>query len=597
MDEDLAARSASQGRIYRDLGFDELGLREGWKSIEADPADYSGHRLLADSYASLPRHEIARVNELLQSQLLQPLNMTPVQPQLGEANLFILDSAGPSDVSFNEFNPLFSRNGLSAQSSAVVGGNGIFGADAVLAGIEDNLSFSLGGYHFETDGFRDNNDLDQNLVDAFVQYRASPSTSLLAEARFSHRDQGDLKLYFDKDNFSSDLRQGEDTQSVRLGLRHDLSPQSTVLAQFSYQWVDLTTSLGTFFSQDAELDGLSAELQYGFRAERWHAVAGIRYRDSDTKATTVSNIPIPDPPLVISITDLSRSTADLVSAYAYAEVDVTDQLDLTLGGTTEDLSGALVDKRRLYPKVGLRWTPDDDTVVRAGAFRTLREFAFSRQDIALSLEPTQVAGFNQLFAETEGADAWRYGLGIDHRFDEHLMAGAVLSSADLDVPALEQQGPPDFEFVTVTRLAEDYDARAYLYWLPADSVAASIGYQFQRLKRDPPGIPDNLTNVRTHRVPLSVRILSPTGFAAALTATWLDQSGDFYDATYNEFKGDARICVVDAGISYRLPKRWGLIGLEIKNVFDNQKSFQDLDPENPRITPERLALLRMTLAL
>ena len=67
LDEDLAARSAALGRVYSELGFQDLALVEGWKSVNTDPADYSAHRFLADSYSALPRHEIARVSELLQS--------------------------------------------------------------------------------------------------------------------------------------------------------------------------------------------------------------------------------------------------------------------------------------------------------------------------------------------------------------------------------------------------------------------------------------------------------------------------------------------------------------------------------------------------
>ena len=88
LDADLAARSASLARIYTDLGFQQRALVEGWKSVNTDPADFSGHRFLADTYSALPRHEIARVSELLQSQLLQPLNITPIQPHLAESNLF-----------------------------------------------------------------------------------------------------------------------------------------------------------------------------------------------------------------------------------------------------------------------------------------------------------------------------------------------------------------------------------------------------------------------------------------------------------------------------------------------------------------------------
>jgi tetratricopeptide (TPR) repeat protein len=70
LDSDLAARSSSLARIYNNLGFQQLGLAEGYRSINTDPGNFSAHRFLADSYSTLPRHEIARTSELLQSQLL-----------------------------------------------------------------------------------------------------------------------------------------------------------------------------------------------------------------------------------------------------------------------------------------------------------------------------------------------------------------------------------------------------------------------------------------------------------------------------------------------------------------------------------------------
>ena len=50
LDSDLAARSAALGQIYNDLGFQQLGLVEGWKSVNTDPTNFSAHRLLADTY-------------------------------------------------------------------------------------------------------------------------------------------------------------------------------------------------------------------------------------------------------------------------------------------------------------------------------------------------------------------------------------------------------------------------------------------------------------------------------------------------------------------------------------------------------------------
>lgn len=60
--------------------------------------------------------------------------------------------------------------------------------------------------------------------------------------------------------------------------------------------------------------------------------------------------------------------------------------------------------------------------------------------------------------------------------------------------------------------------------------------------------------------------------------------------------GDDRFWVVDAAIGYRLPKRWGLITLEARNLFDARFKFQDRDPANPLIYPERLIFARITLA-
>ena len=79
--------------VYKDLGFQQLALVEGWKSLNTDPRNYSAHRFWP-TYAVLPRHEIARVSELLQSQLLQPINITPVPLQLAESDLIIPGGVG-----------------------------------------------------------------------------------------------------------------------------------------------------------------------------------------------------------------------------------------------------------------------------------------------------------------------------------------------------------------------------------------------------------------------------------------------------------------------------------------------------------------------
>src|SRR6185295_5854038 len=240
LDEDLAARSSSLGRIYRDLDFEPLALLEGWQSVDSDPSDYSGHRFLADVYSTLPRHEIARVDELFRSQLLQPINITPIQPQLAQASTFLMQNAGPTELAFNEFNPLFDRNRWAIQADGVVGSNGTRGEDIAVSGVHDKLSYSVGQFHFETDGFRQNNDFEQDVANVFVQYRATPKTTVLGEIRSSKIDKGDLELLFNPDDYSPTQRETEDVDSLHLGARHVTNDRLEWLGALTYLNARLT---------------------------------------------------------------------------------------------------------------------------------------------------------------------------------------------------------------------------------------------------------------------------------------------------------------------------------------------------------------------
>lgn len=60
--------------------------------------------------------------------------------------------------------------------------------------------------------------------------------------------------------------------------------------------------------------------------------------------------------------------------------------------------------------------------------------------------------------------------------------------------------------------------------------------------------------------------------------------------------GSDHFTVVDASISYRLPKRFGLISLDARNILDKSFMFQDTDPAYPRIQPGRLVLLKFSLS-
>ncbi len=591
LDQDLAARSSSLGRIYRDLGFEQLGLVEGWKSVNTDTSNFSAHRLLADSYASRPRHEIARVSELLQSQLLQPLNVTPIQPLLGETNLAILSAAGPAAPAFNEFNSLFMRNQFRLQADGVIGDNDTQGGQIVQSGIQNRFSYSVGAFAYETDGYRDNNDQDLGVYNAFLQMMIDPRTSIQAELRKTDFDRGDLELTF-MDDFSPDLRQTEEFESARLGFRHSFSPGNTLLASYLHRNGDLGADVVPgFFSLDGDITGDVGEVTQLFDFSR-HALtigAGRRVKDSET-TVTFGGFP------TVEDTD-----SELTNVYAYGYLDLSDTLQLTVGGSGDffDESFDALDKDQFNPKLGMMWDAAPKTTLRAAAFRTLQGPIVSRQTIDATLEPTHVAGFNQRFFGGEGDIADNYGVAVDHAFSGSIFGGAELVARNLDVPFVDlSSGSPE----VVRRDWEERWARAYLYWTYTSRFAFSAEYLLEDFERDIEGgfsDVEEFAELRTHRLPLSVRFFDPSGLSAGLTATYVDQDGDFVVSDESGFSltpGDDSFWVVDALLQYRLPKRRGLLTLDVANLFDEDFRFQDTDPSNPRIRPERTVSLKVSLS-
>ncbi len=592
LDQDLAARSAGLGRVYSDLGFQDRALVEGWSSVNTDPSNHSAHRFLADSYASLPRHEIARVSELLQSQLLQPLNMTPIQPRLAESNLFLISAGGPGSLSFNEFNPLFNRDGINLQASGLAGENGLWSGEGVVAGIYDKLSFSGGYNQFETDGWRTNAFQKDKIGNAFVQVEVSPQTSIQGEYRYRDREHGDLQQRFYQDAYLPGLTDAKKSNAFRLGGRHSFSPRSTLLVSLTYQDADAhvrTEDLelpDTFIDSVGPATAYGAEVQHLFRSRHFNLTSGVGYFKIDGEIRSQLSIFGEVLDLPVDLTNF-----DHVNVYTYANVNPTTTFTLTAGGSFDHLSGTLPGGggEQFNPKFGLTWNPHPSTTLRGSVLRTLKRTLITDQ----TLEPTQVAGFNQFYDDFNQTQAWRYGGALDQKLGGDAYAGVEFSKRDLTVPFI------DLDSVTQEAPSDESMARAYLFAAPHRFLSLRAQYIYERFKRD-----DLLTfgfrELETHRVPLGIGFFHPKGLSASVTATYWKQEGQFEDlnAFPPEFKADSStFWLVDAAINYRLPKRYGFITVGATNLFDKNFQYFEVDIDNPTIQPKRAIFARVTLAV
>jgi tetratricopeptide (TPR) repeat protein len=600
LDSDLAARSAGLARIYSDLGFEQLALVEGWKSVNADPSDYSGHRFLADTYASLPRHEIARVSELLQSQLLQPINITPVQPSLAESSLFILDGAGPADLSYNEFNPLFNRDRYSLQISGIAGENSTFGEEIVVAAVQGKASISAGQFHYETDGWRENNDQKQDIYNFFVQVELSPQTSVQTEFRAKDFDRGDLTLLFGKDNFIPTLRQNNEERTIRFGFRHGFSAGSVFLGSFIYKNTDISSHLtpdSPFLKalniETEDEEGYSAEMQHLLNSQYVKFASGIGYFDKNREDVATMDIVVPDgPPFPIQVTSVENLNTYHTNMYVYSYINYPENVTFTVGGSADFYDGQDKDTDQFNPKFGVTYKPFPATTLRAAAFRTLKRTLSTNQ----TLEPTQVAGFNQFYDDDDATEAWRYGIAIDQKFSESFYAGAEYSQRDLEFPSIVI----DPEATTRIKHFDSKErlGRAYLYWTPHKWIALSAEYQYEKIEIDKE-YTAYFEFVRTNSFPIMLTFSHPSGVSADLQTTYIDQEGKFKPQnlpTGVVVSGTDNFWITDASVSYRLPKRFGILKIGVKNLFDESFNYQDTDLVSPLFQPERMVFARFTLS-
>ena len=174
------------------------------------------------------------------------------------------------------------------------------------------------------------------------------------------------------------------------------------------------------------------------------------------------------------------------------------------------------------------------------------------------------------------------------------------SERDLDVPI----SGPTLDIIRT----EDRDERllrSYLYWAPSAYVALSAEYQYENSERDfIPGDVDltllTPAETKTHRVPLGLNAFHPNGLFLTLKATYYDHEVDFPNLAGGVDTSSDNFWIADVSVGYRLPKRYGIASLTVKNLFDEDFNFQDTDlagePRLPMIQPDRSIAARLTLS-
>lgn len=591
MDDDKAARTTSLAATYAELGFDRLSIGESVKALSENLGNDAAHRQLASAYANQPRHSIARTSEALQAQIRQPLTVSPIDPEISTDNLGLLRGNGPSRLGQNEFNQLFSGDQIRLQADGIAGSRGTFGDQVVVSGMSGKLAYAASQLHYQTDGFRDNNEAKKNAEDIFIQGQLTPHASLQLEVK-----RADFKLV--QTFFAFDpivvlpLTIKERSDLLRINGHYDAGTSDWIFSandEHRIRRIDNVPDGSPVTETRAHTRSLG--LQYLYRSERIQWIVGAEGLLEE------DHLPIEG----VDITERSQT------AYAYGLWrSAQGGLSVQFGAAVERLKignpffTEQTERHRLSPKLGIVWSPSADTTLRAAAFSAVKRPFIASQ----TLELTQIAGFNQfftgfdaLYGDTDGTISKRAGLGIDQRLGKERYVGAEISARRLDVPSLA--AGQDFRWKESGAHLYFYDANLGQWFasaMPGWTLATSLEYEVERLVRPQvdPG-PEGFVHITTQRLPIAVRAYRGDATVSAVI-TRIRQTGVLSAGNgLDSFPTSTNAWTADLSSEFHFPRRLGSISIGVRNVFNRRLDIFQSDPFTLRDAQGRFVYAKVRL--
>ena len=634
LDQDRAVRGANLASVYRDAGMTEYSVREATKAVNSDPANSSAHLFLAESYDELRdpkglnlRYETPWLNELLLANLLAPV---------GAGNL-------SQNISQQEYSKLFETDKFGVSSYTEYQSSGDFLERASQFGTLGNSSYALDFEYRTSPGQRLNNDFIDRYYSAKFKQQITEKDSVFLQITDEHKTTGDLLQYYSQGSGSTTLRTHEVQEpNIFAGYHREWNPGNHTLFLFGrledeFDLTDtgaLVFTINQFpngvvhslplrtFSQTNHSDfvAYSTELQQIFQTSKNTLIGGGRYQNGETDNSSIlwrnppksfppiyNNGGLPGTPVFPASIDSFTTDLERISLYAYDYYQIADPLLLSAGVSYDrvsypvntdlpPLTGREDSKDQISPKLGLRYTPFENTTFRAAYTRSLGGLFF---DNSVRLEPSQLEGFTQSYRSiipesvvgaVPGTRFTTYGVGMEQSFKTKtyltLQADLLESDAERTLGLFQYTAftPNAVPFSTAEQLR--YQERAVTFTanqLLGDDFAVGARYRvadsdledvFPQIPQPLVGFhPNRSISATLHQATLYALYYHRCGFFARNEAVWFQQSNRGYAP---DIPGDD-VWQFNVFVGYRFPRRHAELRLGVLNLFDHDYNLNPLN--------------------
>jgi Tfp pilus assembly protein PilF len=620
LDQDAAVRSANLALIYEDAGLGDVAVREATKSLDSDYANYSAHLFLSETYDALqdPKREDLRYQ-------------TPWQDELLVANLLAPVGAGvlSQNISQSEYSQLFEADRVGVISQTEFQSRGAWLQNSSEFGTYGPMAFAIEQYYYSDPGWRPNNYIQNSDYDIKLKYQITPKDTAFLQVERSELQTGDPFQYYNFNTPRTPTTFGYDP-----GLEEYEQQDPNILAGFRHDWgtgqqtLFLYRGLQDHFSSidpnyyppivpagappgfplfsivepsvnniQRQMELNSFELQHIYESDMHSAVIGGRYQNESMQtASTLS------PASLFALPEFafpSETTHfDRLSAYGYYTLKLGDGFRMT-GGLTYDwehypvnlgqapLTSQETDKGRLSPKFGIDYIFNDGTRLRAAFTRSMGGLI---NDSSTTIEPTEVAGFNQSFRSLIPQSAGfgtppaltfeTYGVGLDHKFETgtyvDLEAELLSSHGSQDVGSYFDAGPGSQvqSQLVQSQYFQEKDVFASISQLIGKDVSVGARYQLTSVDLTADFYSPNLgavfpqhLNSTLNETTFFGNLYLPCGFFGKAEMNWWSQYNTLNAIGASE--GDTGFWQANFYAGYRFPRRHIEAELGLLNAFNH----------------------------
>jgi len=568
LDKDYSVKSISRGSVYSDIGFTHYALKNATNALFEDPSNYAAHRFLAELYQSKKKHEIASVSELFQAKMMQPIILNPISPTVTFSGLKATQGFSTTKTGLNEYNSLFENNKINLLYNKIYGGKNTQTTDLSMSTVYDKLSFTTSSYKFKTDGYRVNNQQEQNFINSFLQYQVSSDLNIQFEYKEREFNGGDINQRFGENNFDSNFHKDQKNIYRRFGVNYIINTKNQLyLSRIEsygtlYYRLDDGTQIDTIITNT---NGKSTELQYITTAEKYKVISGV-----GTSSQTGDDLLIIDFGF-FDLTVPSNIQIKHDNAYLYVPFKYNDSNSFTFGLSYDAIKQPTnVNKSAINPKFGFINT-SKSTTFRLAAFRTLKRPILSEQ----TLEPTNIAGFNQFFDESNGVIAERYGIGLDELLNRKTRIGIELTHRNII----------KYFTINITTLAQkrikEYLHKSYINYTPNEHLALFFELIYDSFESEYDTSKTNTktpVTLKTFSIPIGVKYFYKSWLSITLNTTFVNQDVSFsvQNSPLNKFSDSFVVTnlILDFKYNAKIKLLFG-----VSNVFNEKFQYHNNQSE------------------